>query len=231
MKVSSGSMVLDSLLGGGFEDEIITTIYGPPGSGKTNICIFAAVETAKKGKKVVFIDSEGGFSIERLKQISPNYKEILQNIIILQPTSFEEQKKFFNKLKEMVKKNIGLIIIDTIGMLYRLELTNKNRISETNTELGKQVALLAATARKNNIPILISNQVYSSFDARDKIQIVGGDLLKYGSKCLIELQITPTKKRKAVLRKHRHIAEGKEVYFEIKNTSLAQLPHRTFRLF
>lgn len=231
MKIPSGTKVLDILLEGGFEEDVVTTLYGPSGSGKTNICLFAAIETAKTGKKVIFIDTEGGFSIERIQQIVPDSEKIMQNILVLQPMFFEEQKKIFSKFNDMIKSNTGLIVIDTVGMLYRLELTNKEGISEINNELGKQVAILNRVARKHKIPVLVSNQVYSSFDARDKIQLVGGDLLKYGSKCLIELQLTPSKKRKAVLRKHRNIAEGKEIYFEIKDTSLVQIPQRGFRLF
>ncbi len=231
MKASSGTKILDILLEGGFEEDVVTTVYGPSGSGKTNICLFAAIETAKTGKRVIFIDTEGGFSIERMHQIAPDSGKIMQNILVLQPMSFEEQKKIFSTLNDMIKSNTGLIIIDTIGMLYRLELTNKEGISEINNELGKQVAILNRVARKYKIPVLVSNQVYSSFDARDKIQLVGGDLLKYGSKCLIELQLTSSKRRKAVLRKHRNIAEGKEIYFEIRNTNLMQVPQRNFRLF
>ncbi len=231
MKVSAGNGVIDSLLEGGFEEGVLTTVYGPSGTGKTNICIFAAVETAKSGKKVIFIDSEGGFSIERIKQITPAYETLLNNFIILQPTSFEEQKKIFAKLKDMIKPNTGLIVVDTIGMLYRLELSNKNSIAEINSELGKQIAILNTIARKSNIPVLVSNQVYSTFDARDKIQLVGGDILKYGSKCLIELQLTPLKKRKAILRKHRNIADGGEICFDITNTNMVQVQHRGFRLF
>ena len=45
--------------------------------------------------------------------------------------------------------------------------------------------------------------------------MVGGDILKYGSKGLIELQITPSGNRRAILRKHRSIAEEKEIVFRI----------------
>ena len=63
--------------------------------------------------------------------------------------------------------------------------------------------------------MLITNQVYADFDNKDKVNIVGGDILKYGSKCLIELQITPNGNRRAILRKHRSIEEEKEIVFKI----------------
>ena len=89
-KISAGSYDLNKWLYGGYEKDIITMIAGPPGSGKTNFCILAACSLARKGNKVLFIDTEGGFSVERIKQIvGENYEDILKNILLLDPTSFE----------------------------------------------------------------------------------------------------------------------------------------------
>lgn len=218
-KIPTGSKILDIILDGGYEKDVITTIYGPAGAGKTILCLLCTINIARTGKKVVYVDSEGGFSLERLKQIashiSQDYKKILDNIIFLRPTSFAEQKKSFEKLKDIVNDKIGLIVVDTIAMLYRLELGKSEETQEVNRELGRQISYLTEIARKKSIPILITNQVYTDFDDRDKINIVGGDILKYGSKCLIELQITPNGNRRWILRKHRSIAEEKEVVFKI----------------
>ncbi len=213
-RISTGSEVFDELLEGGYEKDTLVTVYGPAGSGKSNLCIISAMSVAKQGKKVLFIDTEGGFSLERAAQIEPNYKELLKNIIFLKPTSFQGQKKAFAKLKEMNKTNIGLIIVDTIAMLYRLELGKTDDIYSINKSLGLQIAYLSEIARRHEIPVLVTNQVYSNFDDRSAIHMVGGDILKYGSKCLIELQKFH-KRRRAILRKHRSLPEGKEVIFEI----------------
>lgn len=218
-KIPTGSKILDIMLDGGYEKDVITTIYGPAGSGKTVLCLLCAVSIARTGKKVVYVDSEGGFSLERLKQIassiSLDYKKILDDIVFLKPTSFAEQKKAFEKLKDIINEKIGLVVVDTIAMLYRLELGKSEGVQEVNRELGRQISYLTEIARKKGIPILVTNQVYTDFDDRDKVNIVGGDILKYGSKCLIELQITPNGNRRAILRKHRSIPEEKEVIFKI----------------
>ena len=218
-KIPTGSRILDAILVGGYEKDVITTIYGPAGSGKTVLCLLCAINVARTGKKVVYVDCEGGFSLERLKQITSqfrqDYKKILDNIIFLRPTTFAEQKKSFEKLKDIVNEKIGLIIVDTIAMLYRLELGKDEDIHEVNRELSKQISYLTEIARKNCIPVLIANQVYTDFDARDKVNIVGGDILKYGSKCLIELQITPNGNRRAIIKKHRSLEAEKEIIFKI----------------
>jgi len=123
-KISTGSFDFNKWLYGGYEKDVITMIAGPPGSGKTNLGILASCSQAKKGNKVIFIDTEGGFSVERVKQImGEEYKEILKNILLLEPTSFEEQKKSFSKLFSQVRKgHVSLIVIDGMAMLYRLEL-------------------------------------------------------------------------------------------------------------
>ncbi len=212
-RVSTGTEILDALLEGGYENDAITTIYGPAGAGKTNLALLAAVSTALKGKKVVYIDTEGGFSAARLKQVVTNPKKVLNKIMFLRPTNFEEQKKAFAKLKGLKNKKIGLIIVDTIAMLYRLQRTNED-IKEVNRELGMQVGILNEICRKNKIPVVMTNQVYSEF-ATNRINMVGGDIIKYGSKCLLELHPLASGWRKIVLRKHRSIAGEKEAMFQI----------------
>lgn len=232
-QVSPGTEVISELLNGGYESDIVTTIYGPAGSGKTNIVLIAAVEMAMHGKKVIYVDTEGGFSVARLNQLTSNSKKALSNILFLKPTKFSEQKKAFEKLKSVVnKREIGMIVVDTIAMLYRLELGKTEDVYNVNRELGKQIAYLTEIARKKNIPVLVTNQVYSNFDERDKIKMVGGDIMKYGSKCLIEIQITPDNKRRAILKKHRSMPAEKAVMFEIKEKGLKLAKQsRSFKLF
>jgi DNA repair protein RadB len=234
-RISTGSYDLNTWLYGGYETDIITMIAGGPGTGKTNFVILTACSQAKKGNKVLFFDSEGGFSIDRVKQIvgKENLDKILENILLLNPTNFEEQKKDFIKLLGLVKKgDIGLIIVDGMAMLYRLELGDAiksgedEKIKEINREVAKQMRTLAEISRKQNIPILITNQVYSEFLSEEELKkgtervtnIVGGDLFKYWSKCIIELK-NERGKRKAILLKHRSLPE-KEMEFVIRDEGI-----------
>jgi DNA repair protein RadB len=223
MKISTGSSLTDSFLNGGYENDVVTTIYGPAGSGKTLFCLLALLKIAEKKKKIIYIDTEGGFSSERLKQLTEDYKNVLDNVVFLRPTSFKEQKNAFGKLKEIINEKIGLVIVDTISMLYRLELGKNEDIYGVNKDLGQQLGYLNEIVRKKKIPVLITNQVYANFENKNSVNIVGGDLLRYGSKCMIELQIGHKGSRKAILRKHRSIIEEKEIMFKIIEKGIASI--------
>jgi len=215
-RIKSGSEKFNKFLAGGYEKSVITTIFGPSGAGKTTVCLLSAL-AASKDNKVIFIDSEGGFSTERLKQLTPDYKKVLEKIFLLNPTTFTEQKRCIDELHKKLPKDIGLIICDTITNLYRLERGDDNQ--RLNAELGKQLGKLLEISRKNSIPVLITNQVYADFDAPNKVKMVGGDIISYNSKCLIELQPLAKGQRKAILKKHRSLPE-QEVIFEIKEEGI-----------
>ena len=232
VKISTGSYDLNKWLYGGYDSDIITTIYGGAGVGKTNFCMSVAVSQAKKDNKVIYIDTEGGFSVDRFKQIvSENAEDFLKNIILLKPTNFDEQYKAFGDLIKQLKNNkISLIIVDGMTMLYRLELAenkeDKNKVREINSLLARQMRMLAEIARRKEIPVIVTNQVYNEFLSDEDFKagkqsgtrMVGGDILKYWSKCIIELQ-QQGNKRKAILRKHRSLPE-KEINFEIINLGI-----------
>jgi len=233
-KIMTGSYDINKWLNGGYEKDIITLFYGPAASGKSNFITLAACHQAKKDKKIIFIDTEGSFSIDRVNQICAGIPEfVLKNIILLKPITFQEQKQAFFKLLKEIKesKNIGLVIVDSITMLYRLELAEARKIGleevrKVNNDLANQMRALYEIARKKEIPILITSQAYSGFLSEEDwlagkeagVNIVGGDLMKYYSKCIIELQ-NKHGKRKAIIRKHRSMPE-KELNFEIINEGI-----------
>ncbi len=233
VKISAGSYDLNVWLQGGYDTDVITTFYGGPGSGKTNFCLIAAVSQAKKGNKVIFIDTEGGFSSERVKQLIDSkkvngnghekkelsFEQVLANILVLKPTNFKEQQQAFDQLLKYVKEQVSLIIVDGMTMLYRLDFAEARKdiseLQQVNSLLTKQMRLLAEISRKNNIPVLVTNQVYK-WD--NETRMVAGDIVKYWSKCLIEL-VNEKSTRTAYLRKHRSLPE-KLIDFQIQDLGI-----------
>ena len=73
--------------------------------------------------------------------------------------------------------------------------------------------------------MVIANQVYSDFNKKQQ-KMVGGDIVAYSSKCLIEL-LKEGSRRKAVLKKHRSLP-NREAAFEIKAEGLKRVKKNMF---
>jgi DNA repair protein RadB len=208
---------LDALLGGGVETKVITQFYGPPGSGKTNFCMQASVSTVGQGLKVVYVDTEAGHSFERLRQIAGRaYEKVLKNSIIFEPRSFEDQGFILENLGSIVDDDFGLVVLDSAVSLYRLVRDNETA-SRVNRELSAQMAILSALAKSHNMAVVITNQVYSPGEGG--IEPVGGSILKYWSKAIVEL-VRRDGKREAVLKRHRSLKEGTRVTFVIADEGI-----------
>lgn len=202
------------------EPKAVTNFFGAPGTGKTNLCLLAALNCINSnGGSVTYIDTEGGFSFKRLSQLMPNYKLILSKINLLEPKDFTEQGRIIRELK-----GTDLVILDSLSALYRLEYADADQkkikevnvhIMEANRELSKQLSILSQVARKNNIPVIVTSHTFKSWDT-GKEEMVGGEAVKYWSKGIVFLEKTGrTGERKAVVVKHRSLPEGKSVKFMI----------------
>lgn len=222
-KIPSNSS-LDTMLGGGFEKGVITQIFGPPSSGKSNITLTLSVNVAKTNRKAIYIDTEGGISIDRIKQIAgPDFSDVANNIIVFEPTSFLEQNDTLKSIDVWLRRNhddVDLIVLDSAVALYRVDDMKSTKL---NKELGKQMGILSKIARQYDIAVILTNQIYNAFDdeGNNDIKAVGGTILQYWSKVIIQLERgEETNQRIATLRRHRSIAEGKQAIFSIASIGI-----------
>ncbi len=217
-RLSTGSKVLDGLLGGGFEAGTISQLFGEPASGKTNICLQLAIHTLRAGERVVFIDTEG-FSIERFRQIAgEDAEKLAKHFILFKVMSFEEQYAAIKETEKLVEHNVGLIVLDSATAFYRLELESRDSML-LKRELASQVTALLGMARKHDIAVVITNQIYMDVD-KEELRAVGGNMLEHISKAIVQLSRTGIGTRSAVLRKHRSLAEGQAAEFKITATGV-----------
>jgi DNA repair protein RadB len=216
-RLETGCEPIDSLLEGGIEKGIITNVFGESGTGKTNFAVQVAAVVAGKGENVAYIDTEGGFSPERFSQVAG--EDALDNIFLQDPLDFDQQEQAVEDLVGLVEeKEIKLVVVDSAVSLYRLQVNGDNA-SEINQRLSQQLSDLSRIARKHNIPIVITNQVYTSFDDKN-LELVGRDVPRYWSKCLLKLSQSDSSVRQLKIEKHRSLPEGGSVQFEITDEGL-----------
>jgi DNA repair protein RadB len=210
-----GCKLLDELLGGGIEYGIITEIYGVEGSGKTNICL-QALKNYPFDKKVCWIYAEK-FSFERLEQLFRgfDYRKASRRLLIFNSRSFKEQAEIIRKTSKL--HSIGLLIVDPINALYRVEL-EKNKES-TQRSFIHQLEELEVLANKRNIPIIITSQVYES---EHGIEPFAGKRIRTFAKSILKLEKLERGKRKATLIKHRSKPKGMCCLFRIKAEGIVE---------
>lgn len=210
-----GCQPLDALLGGGLESGIITRVYGEAGSGKTNFCLQAARQCVLSGKKVAYIDTEG-VSVERIRQIcvDSDYKKILRDILFFTPESFESQEQMV--CDAIATKGIGLIIVDTITMFYRLNLEQDKESAIRS--FTRQVTNLQVAARQRDLFVIISEQVYT--DKAGEVKPFTNRDAEHMTKTILRFDKKGIGQREAIIMKHRSQPEGKKTCFRISNGGL-----------
>ena len=141
-KIKLDCVSLDGLMEGGVERSCLTLFYGEAGSGKTNVCIQLARNVSAAGNRVLFLDAEG-VSAERVKQIfGQGYKELLKRVLFSNVHTFEDQEEMVEKVAKLTENDIsvGLIILDSATMLYRL--TRKDEERYERKSLNNQITTL-----------------------------------------------------------------------------------------
>ena len=220
--VPTGCRALDELLGGGVETGCLTLLYGEAGSGKTNVCLQVARNVAREEKRVIYVDTEG-VSLERLRQMcGDDFEAVLPRILFSEPYSNEEQEKLIEKGVRMVDDatDIGLIVVDSMTMHYRLTLRIED--PEERRSLTRQVARLLRVSRKSEIPVILTSQVYTDID-KGTFEPLGGHMLSHNCKTLVRLEKVGPAARRAVRVKHRHLAEGHAVKFRLTDRGVEDL--------
>ena len=128
---STGCTSLDKLLTGGISVGNISLVYGEAETGKTTLAIQCAVNCARKGQKVVFIDADNSFSARRLSQIAYyDLEKLSPLIILLRPNNFQEQILAVDHLEDYLTEKVGLIVVDTFTSLYRCLLYTSDAADE-----------------------------------------------------------------------------------------------------
>ena len=196
-KITTGSGVLDTLIGGGVESMSITEAFGEFRCGKTQIaltlCVTAQLPRSLNGGsgKVAFIDTEGTFRPDRISQIATRFgldpSAVLDNIIYARAYTVEHQFQLLTLIAaKMIEEPFALLVFDSIMALFRVDYSGRGELSERQQVLGKLLSRIMKIAEQFNIAVYITNQVMAdpgggaSF-VPDPKKPVGGHILAHAS--------------------------------------------------
>ena len=187
-RFSSGSLVLDSISGGGFPKGRVIEIYGPEASGKTSIALNGIANIQREGGNAVFIDAE--------QALDTNYAKILgvnvDNLALAQISVAEDALQLCVDLASA--GNTDLIVVDSVAALVpKAEAEggmDKQQVGLMARIMSKGLRVLTPICAKNNVTIIFLNQI------REKVGVMfgnpettpGGKALKFFASQRIEIR-------------------------------------------
>ncbi|KAJ6109497.1 DNA recombination and repair protein Rad51 C-terminal [Penicillium sp. IBT 16267x] len=186
--ISTLDPTMDALLGGGIPTGYLTEVTGESGSGKTQflLSLLLAVQLAKpRGlqKRAIYISTEHPLATNRLSQILECHPQLstlpkdqtatLENVLSINAMDLETQDHILNyQLPVAITRyNVGLVIMDSLTSNYRAEHTDHSilALSNRSTALAKLGHMFRNLAVKENIAIVIANQVSDRFESIETI--------------------------------------------------------------
>lgn len=164
--VSTGSVVLDNLAGGGFPVGRIVELFGPESSGKTSIALNAIADVQRKGGNALFIDAE--------QALDPSYARVLgvdTDKLGLTQLIIAEQVMY--TIQEMIKSDtVDLIVVDSIASLVpQAEYDEPEKVTMALLAriLSKHLRIIAKLANDHRCTVILLNQI------RDKVGVMFGN--------------------------------------------------------
>jgi DNA repair protein RadB len=191
-------------------------VYGPPAAGKSNLVLSAAVEAATTGDATLYIDTEG-LSVDRMEQLADSHPdagidEVASRLIVSEVHDFDEQAEAVRDAAEFADQ-VGFIVLDSATGFYRLERTEREE-GEALRAVARQITHLLSLARKHDIAVGVTNQVYTDPES-DTARPLGGHTLDHWSAVILRLDRFRGGNRRATLEKHHAREAGNTAQFRI----------------
>lgn len=154
--ISTGSLVLDSILGGGIPVGRLVEIYGPEASGKTSIALTAVANVQRDGGTAAFVDLENALDPKYAKKLGVD----VDNLAVAQPDYAEQALELVEQLA--ASGVVDIIVVDSIAALVpKLELEgdmDQGSIGLVARLMSRSLKKLIGTANKTKTTIIFINQ-------------------------------------------------------------------------
>ena len=201
-RIATGSAELDKLLGGGIQSMSITEAFGEFRTGKTQLSTTLCVtcQLMEGGGKAAYIDTEGTFRPERLREIGTRFgldpEEVLENVIYARAFNSEHQSDLITLIAARMADEPGkfkLLVVDSIISLFRTDFSGRGELGERQQKLNQMLARLIRISEEFNVAVFITNQMMADPGATmtfvaDPKKPVGGHVLAHASATRIALR-------------------------------------------
>lgn len=189
--VPTGILPLDVALGvGGLPRGRIIEIYGPEGSGKTTVALYAIAEMQKAGEIVAFVDVEHALD----PRIAATIGVKIDDLYLSQPDTGEQALYIVDSLVR--SGTVGMIVLDSVAALMPEEEMKKN-IGESTMGLQARLMsyalrrLTSIIARTNTIVIFINQLralISTGYGQGPTETTTGGRALKFYASVRLEVR-------------------------------------------
>ena len=189
--IPSGILPLNIALGvGGYPKGRIVEIFGPEGSGKTTVALYAIAETQKAGGVAAFIDAEHALDPRLAAALGVD----IEALYLSQPDSGEQA---LYVLDALVRSGaVDLVVVDSVAALTP-QAEIDGRIGES--QLGLQARLMSYALRrltsivsKTNCVVIFINQlralISTGYGSGPTETTTGGRALKFYSSVRLEVR-------------------------------------------
>ena len=228
LHITTGSREFDNLLGGkGVETKAITEAFGSYGSGKTQLGLSLAVNvqfpTEKGGAegKAVYIDTEGTFRPERIRQIAEakgaNPESVLKNILVARAFNSDHQILLIDKVGELIKNGepIKIVIVDSLTAHFRAEFAGRGMLADRQQKLNRYLHNLMKMAEQFNLAVYVTNQVMANpaMMFGDPTTAIGGNIVGHASTFRIYIRRGKKSSRVAKLIDSPNLPDNECIFF------------------
>ena len=189
--IPSGILPLDIALGiGGYPKGRIIEIFGPEGSGKTTVALYALAEAQKAGGVAAFIDAEHALDPRLASTLGVN----IESLYLAQPDSGEQALYVLDTLVR--SSAVDIVVVDSVAALTpQAEIDGK--IGESG--VGLQARLMSYALRrltsivsKTNCVVVFINQLRSvistGYSNGPSETTTGGRALKFYASVRLEVR-------------------------------------------
>jgi DNA repair protein RadB len=198
-------------------------VYGPPAAGKTNVVLSAAVGVAATGESALYVDTEG-LSVDRMEQLATartgpgqSVDDTASRLIVSEAVTFAEQREAVQDAAEFAP-DVEFVVLDSATGFYRLERTERAD-GEALRSVARQITHLLSLARKHDLAVAFTNQVFTDPDS-EQARALGGHTLDHWSAVILRLDRFRGGNRRATLEKHHAREAGATGQFRITGSGI-----------